>query len=1086
MRNFAKKAISLLCVLSMLFSMVITSSAQQVETTISVENQTIEQGSGTEEVEVPIKIANNTGILGMKLSVTFDDELTLVNAVKGTALSSLTFSKSKEFTDVPFNLVWDGEASADTNNGVIATLTFEVPKGTAKDYEINIAASGVYDDNVNPLYPTTVNGKISVNGGGHTHSFGKWEKISDSQHQRKCGCGETETESHNTDGVVAHKDATCTEDGVVGGNYCTVCNNGKAEAEEVITAPGHNTDGVVTHKDATCTEDGVVGGNYCTVCNNGKAEAEATIDKLGHNTDGVVAHKEATCTEDGVVGGNYCTVCNNGKTEAEATIDKLGHNTDGVVAHKDATCTEDGVVGGNYCTRCNNGKADAEEVITAPGHNTDGVVAHKEATCTEDGVVGGNYCTRCNNGKAEAEEVITAPGHNTDGVVAHKEATCTEDGVVGGTYCTRCNNGKAEAEATIDKLGHNTDGFVAHKDATCTEDGVVGGNYCTRCNNGKTEAEATIDKLGHNFIGDYVEAASGHYRKCINANCTEKGLDGVKDKTEAHDYTNDDDESCNDCGFTRVLTYTVTLVANDGTVGTSLTSYNYGTTTTLPTDCTKTGFNFVGWYDNEGLSGEAVTSILATAKGNKTYYAKWTINQYTITFDTDGGSEIAPITQDYNSAVTTPENPTKSGYNFVKWVDSEGNEITVPTTMPAEDITLKAIWKRRSSGGGSSSTTTTTTKNDDGSKTTTTTNKVTGTVTETTTNPDGSSIKVETKKDGTITTIEKDKDGNTSTTVEKRDGTSTTTEKNKNGSEKVTEKSADGTTVTTEKDTDGTKTVTTENADGSTSTEEVRKDGTEVKTETTTDGETTAEVKADGKAEVTIPVPDTEKVQMVVVTDESGNNTYITEVETNDNGVAVTTDGNATVSVISGNKKEFADVHHVEHWSEKSVDFVHILGLMNGTSENHFSPDVQLTRAMLVTVLYRAEGEPEITNDNSFVDVENGSYYEKAVAWAKTNGIVNGTSATTFDPNVSITREQIAAIIHRYADFKGHDVQVGENTNILSYDDVHHVSEYAIGAMQYAVGSGLIKGKTESTLNPLDNATRAEVAAILERFIKAN
>ena len=998
MRNFAKKAISLLCVLSMLFSMVITSSAQQVETTISVENQTIEQGSGTEEVEVPIKIANNIGILGMKLSVTFDDELALVNAVKGTALSSLTFSKSKEFTDVPFNLVWDGEASADTNNGVIATLTFEVPKGTAKDYEINIAASGVYDDNVNPVYPTTVNGKISVNGGGHTHSFGKWEKISDSQHQRKCGCGETETESHNTDGVVAHKDATC-------------------------------------------TEDGVVGGNYCTVCNNGKAEAESTIDKLGHNTDGVVAHKDATCTEDGVVGGNYCTVCNNGKTEAEAIIDKLGHNTDGVVAHKDATCTE-------------------------------------------DGVVGGNYCTRCNNGKAEAEEVITAPGHNTDGVVAHKDATCTEDGVVGGNYCTVCNNGKTEAEATIDKLGHNTDGVVAHKDATCTEDGVVGGTYCTRCNEGKTEAEATIDKLGHNFIGDYVEAASGHYRKCINANCTEKGLDGVKDKTEAHDYTNDDDESCNDCGFTRVLTYTVTLVANDGTVGTSLTSYNYGTTTTLPTDCTKTGFNFVGWYDNEGLSGEAVTSILATAKGNKTYYAKWTINQYTITFDTDGGSEIAPITQDYNSAVTTPENPTKSGYNFVKWVDSEGNEITVPTTMPAEDITLKAIWKRRSSGGGSSSTTITTTKNDDGSKTTTTTNKVTGTVTETTTNPDGSSIKVETKKDGTITTTEKDKDGNTSTTVEKPDGTSTTTEKNKDGSEKVTEKSADGTTVTTEKNADGTKTVTTENADGSTSTKEVRKDGTEVKTETTTDGETNAEVKADGKAEVTIPVPDTEKVQMVVVTDENGNITYITEVETNDNGVAVTTDGNATVSVMSGNKKEFADVHHVEHWSEKSVDFVHILGLMNGTSENHFSPDVHLTRAMLVTVLYRNEGESAVNKSIPFADVDMGSWYANAVVWAKQNGIVNGVTENEFSPDANITREQIATIMFRYAQHKGmDDVTLEEN---LHFADADEISEYAVSAMNWAVGTGLMKGKSTTTINPKDNATRAEIAAILQRFIENN
>ena len=434
--------------------------------------------------------------------------------------------------------------------------------------------------------------------------------------------------------------------------------------------------------------------------------------------------------------------------------------------------------------------------------------------------------------------------------------------------------------------------------------------------------------------------------------------------------------------------------------------------------------------------------------------------------------------------VTPDDEMTETG-DFVKQVKFTPADAT-NYNEKTFDVTVN-VYRPSSGGGGSSSnTTTTTTKNEDGSTTKVTENKTTGTKTEVTTNTDGSTTTVETKKDGTVTTTEKDNEGNTTTTVENPDGTSTTTEKNKDGSEKVTEEKADGTTVTTEKDTDGTKTVTTENTDGSKITEEVRKDGTEVKTETTTDGETTAEVKADGKAEVTIPVPDTEKVQMVVVTDENGNNTYITEVETNDNGVAVTTDGNATVSVMSGNKKEFVDVHHVDHWSEKSVDFVYILGLMNGTSENHFSPDVHLTRAMLVTVLYRAEGEPEITNDKSFTDVENGSYYEKAVAWAKANGIVNGTSATTFEPNVSITREQIAAIMHRYADFKGHDVQVGENTNILSYDDVHHVSEYAIGAMQYAVGSGLIKGKTESTLNPLDNATRAEAAAILERFIKAN
>ena len=159
---------------------------------------------------------------------------------------------------------------------------------------------------------------------------------------------------------------------------------------------------------------------------------------------------------------------------------------------------------------------------------------------------------------------------------------------------------------------------------------------------------------------------------------------------------------------------------------------------------------------------------------------------------------------------------------------------------------------------------------------------------------------------------------------------------------------------------------------------------------------------------------------------------------------------------------------------------------MKGTSENHFSPDTTLTRAMLVTVLYRLEGEPKVSGITSFADLEKGQYYLDAVCWAQLNGIINGTTDTTFAPNDNITREQIAAIMHRYAQYKGYDVSVGENTNILSYDDVDNISEYAIASMQYAVGSGLIKGKTEATLNPLDNATRAEIAAILHRFIEAN
>ena len=432
--------------------------------------------------------------------------------------------------------------------------------------------------------------------------------------------------------------------------------------------------------------------------------------------------------------------------------------------------------------------------------------------------------------------------------------------------------------------------------------------------------------------------------------------------------------------------------------------------------------------------------------------------------------------------VTPDDEMTETG-DFVKQVKFTPTD-TNNYNEKAFDVTVN-VYRPSSGGGGSSNTTTTTTKNEDGSTTKVTENKTTGTRTEVTTNTDGSTTTVETKKDGTVTTTEKDKDGNTTTTVEKSDGTSTTTEKNKDGSEKVTEEKADGTTVTTEKDTDGTKTVTTENADGSSSTEEVRKDGTEVKTETTTDGETTAEVKADGKAEVTIPVPDTEKVQMVVVTDENGNNTYITEVETNDDGVSVTTDGNATVSVMSGNKKEFVDVHHVDHWSEKSVDFVHILGLMNGTSENHFSPDVDLTRAMLVTVLYRAEGEPEMKNAQWFEDVEKGQWYSDAVAWATFNGITMGYGNGNFGPNDNITREQIVAIMHRYAEYKGYDVTQG-GMLIREYSDYENISDYALNAMTWSVNIGMLSGRGNNNLAPQSYATRAEVAAILERFIKAN
>ncbi len=181
----------------------------------------------------------------------------------------------------------------------------------------------------------------------------------------------------------------------------------------------------------------------------------------------------------------------------------------------------------------------------------------------------------------------------------------------------------------------------------------------------------------------------------------------------------------------------------------------------------------------------------------------------------------------------------------------------------------------------------------------------------------------------------------------------------------------------------------------------------------------------------------------------------------------------------------FTDVKQTD-WFYDDIKYAYENNLMLGVSENLFDPNGSVTRAMLVTVLYRNEGEPEIEGVSTFTDVESGSWYDKAVSWAQANGIVNGYSETQFAPNEPILREQIAAIMHRYAQYKGYDVSVGENTNILSYDDFDSISEYAIASMQYACGSGLIKGKSESTLNPLDNATRAEIATILHRFIVKN
>lgn len=175
----------------------------------------------------------------------------------------------------------------------------------------------------------------------------------------------------------------------------------------------------------------------------------------------------------------------------------------------------------------------------------------------------------------------------------------------------------------------------------------------------------------------------------------------------------------------------------------------------------------------------------------------------------------------------------------------------------------------------------------------------------------------------------------------------------------------------------------------------------------------------------------------------------------------------------------FGDVKTAD-WFYNDVKYVYEKGMMAGTAADVFAPNATTTRAMIVTILYRLEGSPAVTGTSAFVDVPAGQWYTDAVNWAAANQIVKGTSATTFAPNDSITREQMAAILYRYAQYKGYDVT--KKADLSGYSDNGQVSAYAKDALAWANAAKLINGVTNTTLAPQGNATRAQVSAILHRF----
>lgn len=178
-------------------------------------------------------------------------------------------------------------------------------------------------------------------------------------------------------------------------------------------------------------------------------------------------------------------------------------------------------------------------------------------------------------------------------------------------------------------------------------------------------------------------------------------------------------------------------------------------------------------------------------------------------------------------------------------------------------------------------------------------------------------------------------------------------------------------------------------------------------------------------------------------------------------------------------KNPFTDVKEND-WFYDSVKYAYENDLMKGISNTEFAPDSEVTRAMFVTVIYRMENEPQ-TGKCAFTDVESGSYYENAVAWANENGIVSGISEEFFAPNEPITREQMAAIIYRYAAFKGYDITTSSNT---SYTDNDNISDYAKDAVIWAAEKSVMTGNTDGSFAPKANTTRAQVASVFMRMVE--
>ncbi len=526
----------------------------------------------------------------------------------------------------------------------------------------------------------------------------------------------------------------------------------------------------------------------------------------------------------------------------------------------------------------------------------------------------------------------------------------------------------------------------------------------------------------------------------------------------------------------------VTLNTNGGTVNSgNITDYTYGTETTLPTDVTRAGYTFAGWYENEALSGEPETVIPDDATGAKTYYAKWTANTYTVTLNTKGGTiadgkGVTSYTYGTETTLPTAQDITRTGYTFAGWYDNEALSGEPETVIPANAMGDKEYWAKWTAKSYPS-----------------TPSVTSPTVSEETIDAiqaadPGETVTVDlssgsTKLDKEVFETLAGRD--VTLVVELGEGVSWTV----NGSD--IPENADFTDIDmgVTMNSDGIPVEVVNAITGERGSVQITlaHDGAFGFTMTMTAplGAENAGLWAnlyhykvnDGEAGREGPLGDNE---------EAGTMTFETAAPIGSDGsVSLSLSHASQYAIVIDDHNHgivtlpFTDVS-ADDWFYDPVCYVYSQGLMTGTSATTFEPNTSLSRAMLVAVLHRLEGSPA-ASAGDFSDVASGDWYAQAVNWAASVGVVNGFDDGTFQPNAAITREQMAAILRNYAEYKGIDVTA--SGDLVNYSDAASVSDWAKESVAWAVDQGLISGMTVDTLQPQGLSTRAQVAAVLQRYL---